>query len=179
MGGMPPPAWGALCCPDSSSPRREGSGHPGSPVGQCGFHAFVFLSTPWVSPTVTCALARTASARIYPVPVSMPLAAPTFPDRDPLHSMRSVAACLGALLAPLRVLPVPLPFHAVRCPCSVSLRCLWPRGLAHAFSLAPCCVRPGLSPALVLGHSPCRIPSPAPRSPGRHSAAPARCPPPC
>ena len=80
-----------------------------------GLHAFVSLSTPWVPPTVTCALARTASARILPVPVPMPLAAARFADCAPLHSMRVVAACLGALLAPLRVLPVPLPF-----PCSVS-----------------------------------------------------------
>ena len=75
-----------------------------------GPHAFVSLSTPWVAPTVTCALARTASARILPVHVPMPLTAPTFADRAPLLSMRSVAARLGALLAPLRVLPVPSPF---------------------------------------------------------------------
>ena len=76
---------------------------------------FFSLPTPWVPPTVTCALARTASARILPLPVPMPLAAPTFADRAALHPMRSVAARLGALLALLRVLPVSLPF-----PCSVS-----------------------------------------------------------
>ena len=67
------------------------------------------------SPAVTCALARTASARILPVPVPMPLAAPTFANRAPLHAMHPFAARLGALLAPLCVLPVPLPFL-----CSVS-----------------------------------------------------------
>ena len=80
-----------------------------------GPRAFVSLPTPSVPPTVTCALARTASASILPVPVPMPLAAATFADRAPLHPMRSVAARLGALLAPLRVLLVPLPFS-----CSVS-----------------------------------------------------------
>ena len=75
--------------------------------------AFVPLSTTWVPPTVTCAPARTACACAVPVP--MPLAAPRFADCAPLHSMCSVTARLGALLAPLRVLPVPLPF-----PCSVS-----------------------------------------------------------
>ena len=75
-----------------------------------GPHAFVPLSASWVPPPVTCALACTAGARILPVPVCMPLAAPTLADRAPLHSMRSVVACLGALLAPLCVLPVPLPF---------------------------------------------------------------------
>ena len=33
MGGMPPPAWGGIGCPDSGSPRREGAGCPGSPNG--------------------------------------------------------------------------------------------------------------------------------------------------
>ena len=75
-----------------------------------GPHAFVPLSPPWVPPPVTCALACTAGARILPVPVSMPLAAPPLADRAPLHSTRSVAARLGALLALLRDLPVPLPF---------------------------------------------------------------------
>ena len=75
-----------------------------------GPHAFVPLSKPRVPPPVTCALARTAGARILPVPVCMPLAAPTPAYRAPLHSMHSVDARLGALLAPLRVLPVPLPF---------------------------------------------------------------------
>ena len=44
----------------------------------------------------------------------MSLAAPPFVDRTPFRSMRSVAARLRALLASLRVLPVPLPF-----PCSL------------------------------------------------------------
>ena len=80
--------------------------------------AFVSLSTPWVPPTVTCALARNASARLLPVPVPMPLAAPTFADRAPRQSMCSLAARLGALLAPVRVFSVPLPF-----PCPVSQSC--------------------------------------------------------
>ena len=46
-----------------------------------GHHAFVPLSAPWVPPPVTCALACTAGAHILPVPVSMPLAAPTLADR--------------------------------------------------------------------------------------------------
>ena len=75
-----------------------------------GPYAFVLLSAPWVPPTVTCALACTAGARILPVPVYMSLAAPTLADRAPLYSMRSVADLLDARLPPLRVLPVPLPF---------------------------------------------------------------------
>ena len=39
----------------------------------------------------------------------MPLAAPTLAHRSSLRSMRSVAAHLGALLAPLPALPVPWP----------------------------------------------------------------------
>ena len=115
--------------------------------------AFFPLPTSWVPPYVTCALARTASARILPVPVPMSLAAPPFVDRSPLRSMRSVAARLGALLASLRVLPVPLPFIAV---CLVSCRplpalcpsplllasapCppLRPRSLPHAPRPVPC-----------------------------------------
>ena len=97
---------------------------PPSPLGSCalplalgslpGPYTIVPLSTPWVPPPLSCALACTAGARILPVPVSMPLAAPTLADRALLHSMRSVAACLGALPAPLRVPPVPLSF-----PCSL------------------------------------------------------------
>ena len=117
-----------------------------------GPHAFVSLSTPWVPPAVTCALARTASARILPVPVPMPLAAPTSADRAPLHSLRSVSARLCALLASLRVLPVPGPFPA---PCPVSCRplpvpCPSPLPLASA----PC---PRLRPRSL----PC-APRPAP-----------------
>ena len=74
-----------------------------------GPHAFVPLSVPWVPLPVTRGLACTAGARALPVPVPMPLAAPTLADRAPIHSMHCVAACLGALLAPLCVLPVPLP----------------------------------------------------------------------
>ena len=29
MGGMPPPVWGGIGCPDGGSPRREGAGCPG------------------------------------------------------------------------------------------------------------------------------------------------------
>ena len=73
-------------------------------------HAFVPLSALRVLPPDTCALACPAGARILPVPVSMPLAAPTLAGRTTLHSMRSVAARLGALFAPLRALRVPVPF---------------------------------------------------------------------
>ena len=82
-------------------------------------HAFVPLSALRVVPPVNCALACPAGAPILPVPVSMPLAAPTLADRGSLHSMRSVAACLGAQLAPLRALPVPVPFPS-------SLSCVGP-----------------------------------------------------
>ena len=142
-----------------------------SPLG------FVSLSTPWVPPTVTCALARTAGARILPLSVPMPLAAPTFIHHAPLHCMRFVAASLGALLAPLPVLPVPLPF-----PCSVSCvvpsaaRVLSPPAAAGLGALPT--LLPSLLAACALGHSPCRPPSPAPRSCGWHPALPARCPPP-
>ena len=78
------------------------------------FLAFVFLATSWAPSSVTCALARTATARILPVPMLITLAAPPFADRTLLRSMYSVAARLGALLAFLLVLPVPLLF-----PCSV------------------------------------------------------------
>ena len=63
---------------------------------------------PWVPLAVTRALACTPGACALPVLVPMPLAAPTLADRAPLHSMRSVATSVGALLVPLRVLPVPL-----------------------------------------------------------------------
>ena len=88
---LPPGAHGALAFALVSLP---------------GPRSFVSLSTPWVPPTVACALARTAC--ILPVPVPMLLGAPTLVDRALLHSMRSLAV-------PLRVLPVPLPF-----PCSLS-----------------------------------------------------------
>ena len=84
---------------------------PGSLPGPL---AFFPPPTSWVPSSVTCALARTASARILPVPVPMSLAAPPFVNRTPLRSMCSVAARLGALLESLRVLPVSLPFrHSV------------------------------------------------------------------
>ena len=149
-----------------------------------GPYAFVPLSAPWVPPPVTCALGCTAGARTLPVPVSVPLAVPTLADRAPFHSIRSVTARLGALLALLRVLPCPCSFPAP-CPASCCplpalspLCCRWPRYRARAFALAPCRVRPGLPPACVPGHSPCRPLSPALRSRGRHSAAPVRRPPP-
>ena len=78
----------------------------GSLPGPC---ASVPLSVPWVPLPVTRALACTAGARALPVPVPMPLAAPTLADRAPLRPMSPVTARLSALLAPLHVLPVPLP----------------------------------------------------------------------
>ena len=60
-------------------------------------------------PGLHCRRPCPSRARALPVPVPMPLAAPTLADRASLRSMRSVAARLGALLAPLRFLPVPLP----------------------------------------------------------------------
>ena len=89
-------------------------------------HAFVPLSVLWALPPVICALACPAGARILPVLVSMPLAAPTLADRVSPHSMCSVAARFGALLAPLRALPVPVPFPG-------SLSCVVPPA-AHALS---------------------------------------------
>ena len=67
------------------------------------------LSVPWVPSPVTRALACTAGTRARPLPVPMPLAAPTLAHRPSLRSMRSVAARLGAPPAPLRALPVPWP----------------------------------------------------------------------
>ena len=143
----------APCPPPSAPPSPRGSCAPSclSPGAHVAFalalgslpgpHAFVPLSTPSAPPTVTCALARTASARILPVPLPMPLAAPTFADCAPLHSMPSVAACLGALLPPLRFLPVPLPF-----PCSL------PRVLPSAAR--------ALSPSAAAGL--CALPTPLP-----------------
>ena len=119
-------------------------------------HAFIPLSAPWLPPLVTCALACTAGARILPVPVSMPLAAPALADRAPLHSMRSVAARLGALLAPLRVLPVPLPF---------------PRSLSRVVPSAASALSP--SAAAGLGTLPNLRPCSLPRAPG---PAPCVCP---
>ena len=74
-----------------------------------GPYASVSLPVPWVRLPVNRAVACTAGARALPVPVSMPLAAPTLADHAALRSMRPVAARLGALLAPLRVPPVSLP----------------------------------------------------------------------
>ena len=102
-----------------------------------GPHAPVPLSVPWVPLPVTRALACTAGARALPVPVPMPLAAPTLAHRPLLRSMRSVAACLGALLAPLRALPVPWPLPG-------SLPCVAPS--------AACALSP--SAAAGLGASP-------------------------
>ena len=76
------------------------------------------------------------------MPVSMPLAAPTLANCAPLHSMRSVAALLGALLAPLRVLPVPLPF---------------PRSLSRVVPSAARALSP--SAAVGLGTLPTPLPS--------------------
>ena len=114
-----------------------------------GPHASVPPSVPWVPLPVSRALACTAGARALPVPVSMPLAAPTLADRAPLCSMRSVAARVGALLAPLRVLlvPLPLPGSSSRVPPSAA-RALSPSaaaglGALPAFShlrLAACAV---------------------------------------
>ena len=109
-----------------------------------GPDAFVPLSTSWVPPAVTCALDCTAGARILSVPVPMPLAAPTLADRAPLHSMRSLAACLGALLAPLRVLLVPLPF-----PGSLSRAVPSAARALSPFAAADLGIVPALSPSLL------------------------------
>ena len=86
---------------------------------------------PWDPLPVTRTLACTAGACALPVPVPIPLAAPTHADRAPLRSLRFVAARLGALLAPLRVLPVPLPI-----PCSLS-RLAPPAALPLPLASAP------------------------------------------
>ena len=115
--GHPAPRPPLFAPPSSRGSRAPSCLSPGAHgtlalalVSLPGPHAFGPLSAPWVPPPVTCAMACTAGARIPPVPVPMPMAAPTLADRGPFHSMRSVAACFGALLAPLRLLPVPLPF---------------------------------------------------------------------
>ena len=149
--GRPAPRPPPFALPSPRGSRAPSCLSPGAHVALALAHgslpgplAFLTLSKPWVPPTVTCALARTAGARILPVSVPMPLAAPTFADRAPLHSMRSVAAPLGALLAPLRVLPVPLPI-----PCFVSrvvpsaARVLSPSAAAGLGAL------PTLSPSLL------------------------------
>ena len=104
----PSPPW--LLCPVLSVPGAHGTlalAHGSLP----GPNAPVPLSVPWVPLPVTHALACTIGARAHPVPVPMPLAAPTLADRAPLRRMRSVAARLRTLVAPLRVLPVRLPLH--------------------------------------------------------------------
>ena len=90
---LSPGAHGALACALGSLP---------------GPHAPVPLFVPSVPLPVTRALACTAGARARPVPVPMLLSAPPLAHR-PSGSTRPVAARLGALLAPLRVLPVPWP----------------------------------------------------------------------
>ena len=147
-------------------------------------HPFVPLSAPRVLPSVTCALACPAAARILPVLVSMPLAAPTLADRASPLSMRSVAACLSALLAPLRPLPVPVPFlGSLSCVVPPAARALSPSAAAGLGTLS------ALSPSLLaacaqacplrlsLGTPPVASCPPAPPSRGRHPAPPARCPP--
>ena len=105
---------------------------------------FVPLSVLRVLRPVTCALACPAGARILPGLVSMPLAAPTLAECASPHSMRSVAARLGALLRPLRALPGPVPFLG-------SLSCVVPPA---ACALSPPAAAglgtlPALSPTLL------------------------------
>ena len=145
-----PPPFAPLSPRGSCAPSCLSPGAPGAlalALGSLpGPHVLVPLSAPRVPPPVTCALACTAGARIPPVPVSMPLAAPTLADRAPLHSMRSVAARLGTLLSPLRVLPVPLPFPGslFRVVPSAA-RALSPSAAAGLSTL------PALSPSLLAG----------------------------
>ena len=51
MGGTPPPAWERMGCPDDGSPRREGAGRPGSPVGRVWASCFALVgwtdAFPW------------------------------------------------------------------------------------------------------------------------------------
>ena len=96
-----------------------------------GPHASVTLYVPWVPPPVTHALAYIAGARALPVPVPMPLAAPVLANRPSLRSMRPLAACLGALPAPLRALPVPWPLPgSLPCVAPSAARALSPSAAA-------------------------------------------------
>ena len=178
LGGRPAPRPPPFAPPSPRGSCAPSCLSPGAHVALALAHgslpcplAFVSLSKPWVPPTVTCALARTAGARILPVSVPMPLAVPTFADRAPLHSMRSGAARLGALLAPLRVLSVPLPI-----PCFGSrvvpsaARVLSPSaaaGLGALPTLSPsllaacaqaCPLRLSLGTPLVASRPPLRVP---------------------
>ena len=117
-----------------------------------GPQASVPLSVLWVPLPVTHAPACTAGADALPVPVPMPLAAPTLADRAHLCSMLSVATSLGPCSRPCVSFPCPCPFP-VPCPAS---RCPLP-------ALCP--------PPLPLASAPCprfcprslpRVPWPAP-----------------
>ena len=140
---LAPPSTQGSCAPCCLSPRAHGAfalalGSLPRP------HAFVPLSALRVLLPVTCALACPTGARILPVPVSMPLAAPTLADRASLQSMRSVADCLGALLAPLRALPVPVPFPgSLSCVVPPAARALSPSAAAGLGTLS------ALSPSLL------------------------------
>ena len=133
------------------------------------------LPAPWPAPPAPV---------FFPCPCSCPWLRPRSPTVPRSTPSAPWPPGLGRCSRPCVSFSCPSPFpapcsrRAVRCPCPVPLRCRWPWRLAHTFALAPCRVRPGLPPALSLWHSPCRLPSPAPRSRGRHPAPPARCPPP-
>ena len=127
-----------------------------------GPHASVPLSVPWVSPPVPHALACTAGAGALLVPMPMPLAAPALTRLPSLRSMRPVAARLGALLAPLRALPMPWPLPGVASSAARALSppcCCWPRRPVRVYALAPCRVCPVAScpppRAPVAGTLPC------------------------
>ena len=117
-----------------------------------GPHAFVSLSTPRVPPTVTCALACAANARILPVPCPCPWLhphSPTVPRPTPCAPWPPALAPCGR---PCVSFPCPCPFPA---PCPASCRplpvlCPPPLPLASA----PC---PRLCPRSLL-----RAPRPVP-----------------
>ena len=100
------------CAPPCMSPWAHGAlalalGSPSRPLRLCPPVRAVGPAPRHLRPGLHC-------RRPYPS-----LAVPKLADRAPFHPMSSMAARLGALLAPLRVLPVPCPFPA---PCPASCR---------------------------------------------------------
>ena len=118
-------------------------------------------------------------------PVRQPHSAPPHalrgrPLRRPARVPGSAPGCCRVRPCPSRALALSLrsvPRRGVRCSCSAPLRCRLPWRLARALALATCRLRPGRSPALVLGYSPCLLLTLPPRSRGRHPATPAPPPP--
>ena len=170
--------------PPFAPPSPRGSGAPSclSPEAQValavahgslpGPHAFVSLSTPWVPPTVTCALPHTARQRTYPSRArAHALGCPHIRRLGPapLHALRCrppwrparAPACPSCTLA-LSLLRVPR--RAVRFACSVpsaaaglgALRTPLPSLLAACARACPRCLSLGTPP--VASRPPLRVP---------------------